>query len=82
MADLDPAGPILAILFEAPSSDTIIDAVDRAGLSVDWTLDDRQSTSHKTRKREYRIRVGKALADLAATDRTKFLSQIAARLTE
>jgi maleate cis-trans isomerase len=28
MSRLDPAGPILAILFDAPSSDTVIEAID------------------------------------------------------
>ena len=35
MADLDPAGPILGILFDTPSSDAVVEAIDRAGLVVD-----------------------------------------------
>jgi nucleoside phosphorylase len=82
MPDLDPAGPILAVLFGTPSSDTVIEVIDRAGLHIDWTLNGRQSYSHKTRKREYRTRVGGALDRLSAVERTKCLSHITGHLLE
>lgn len=73
----DPTGPILSALFEAPSSDAIIDVVDRAGLHVDWSLSDQQAFSNNTRKREYRTRISAALAQVSESERIAILSRIA-----
>ena len=80
--ELDPAGPILAALFETASSDSIITVVDRAGLPIDWTLNQSQAYSNKTRKREYRLRVGEALNAIRPPDRTGALSRIALGASE
>ena len=80
--ELDPASPILAALFETASSDSIIKVVDRAGLPIDWTLNESQAYSNKTRKREYRIRVGEALNAIPPQDRTGALSRIALGASE
>src|SRR3954463_5000736 len=52
---LDPAGPILGVLFGARSSDLVVDVVSASGLPVDWSLNGRQNYSNSTRIREYRV---------------------------
>lgn len=79
---LDPAGPILATLFAANSSDLVVDVVNGAGIRVDWSLNDRQNYSHRTRIREYRPRVNAALNALAPLERAEALTGVLRGLVE
>jgi hypothetical protein len=82
MSELDPAGPILSRLFDAPESDTVVKLVDLSGLAVDWTLDESRFWTHKTRKREYRLRISRVLEELAPEKRRTFASKLAVVLVD
>lgn len=82
MNGLDPEGPIVSLVFDAPESDTVIKAVDRAGLRVDWNTDELTFSTNKLRKRLFRGRVAAAVKELSDDDRFRFLSQLAATILE
>ena len=79
---LDPSATVLATLFDAASSDTVVSVVAGAGLAVDWSLTEKQDYSHKTRKREDFPRIAKVLGELPEEDRAKALTAIARRAIE
>ncbi|HLG55474.1 MAG TPA: hypothetical protein VI485_09085 [Vicinamibacterales bacterium] len=79
---LDPSATVLATLFDAASSDAVVSIVSGAGITIDWSLTDKQNFSHKTRKREYFPRTMKALGDLPEEDRARALTAIVRRALE
>ena len=71
---------ILGALFDAASSDAIISVIDGAGLVVDWTVTEKESFSHNTRKRAYRPRVQAAFVKLDFEDQKAVLAVISGQL--
>lgn len=68
--DLDPWRVILHHLFNIDSRE-IPKIVDRAGLAVDWNLNDRDDYSNKTRLAAYRPRIVGAYEALTEDDRLR-----------
>lgn len=66
-SDLNP-WPVLRSFLLGLSSYDVPEVVDRAGLTVDWTLTDKENYSHKTRLAAYRPRIDAAYQSLSNTD--------------
>lgn len=58
-SDLNPWPVVRSFLLNL-SSNYVPEVIDRAGLTVDWSLTDKQNYSHKTRLAEYRPRIDTA----------------------
>jgi len=71
MNHLSTEATILAELFDR-DADAIPSLVARAGLKLNWTLNERDSHSAKTRKREYWNRINKAVNELEPEAERKF----------
>ncbi|MQM38728.1 hypothetical protein KBTX_02747 [wastewater metagenome] len=80
-SDLDPWRVICARLFELSSHD-IPEVLERTGLIVDWSLDDRQDYSHTYRKRAYRPRINTAYHQLGEEDRLRVANITASELVD
>jgi len=76
---LDPWRVICAKLFELSSHD-IPEVIERTGLVVDWSLNDRQDYSHTYRKNAYRPRINTAYEQLGAEDRLRVANITASEL--
>ena len=53
----DPWGPISQLLFQLIDSDGIQDIVSATGAPVDWSLNEREAYSNRTRVRAFRQRI-------------------------
>jgi len=60
----DPWGPVVGVLFEDNSSDAVLGALQRAGISTSFNLTEQEEYSHQTRKRAYKGRVDSFYAQL------------------
>jgi len=67
---LDPWRVILACLFEIDSYD-IPGTIDASGMTVDWSLAERENYSDKYRKSAYRPRINRAYEALSGDDRLR-----------
>lgn len=65
---LQPWPVIRGVLLEQLSSYEVPKVIDRAGLSVDWTLSEKQNYSDKMRINAYRPRIDSAYAELTEED--------------
>lgn len=66
-SDLNP-WPVVRSFLLRLSSYEVPEVVDRAGLTVDWTLTDKENYSHKTRLAAYRPRIDAAYQSLSNDD--------------
>ncbi len=78
-ADLDPWPVIRGLALEL-SSYEVPKAIDRTGLTVDWSLTDKQDFSDKTRKAIYRPRIDAAYAELPAEGKLRVAYVLAKEL--
>lgn len=69
-SELDPWRVICAKLFKLSSHD-IPRVIERTGLAVDWSLNDRQDYSDSCRQRAYRPRINTAYELLGEQDRLR-----------
>lgn len=69
--ELDPWRVIVSSLFEHVDSFDVPRIIDRAGLSVNWSLTDRENYSHPYRKAAYRPRINQAYEALSNEDRLR-----------
>ena len=76
---LDPWGPISGILFGL-DSDEVQRIVELAGLTPDWTLDEKQALFNTTRKRVFRARIGEAYSRLSDDKKRIFVLNAAREL--
>lgn len=68
--NLDPWPVIRGVLLDLDSYE-VPKIIDRAGLTVDWTLKEKQDYSHKTRLAAYRPRIDAAYQALSSDDRLR-----------
>ena len=68
--ELDPWRVICNVLFEL-DSDEITEIIGKTGLRVDWTLDEKEKYSHKTRKRNYLPRINNSYGVLSDDDKLR-----------
>ena len=76
---LDPWRVVLACLFELDSHE-IPAIIDTAGLTVDWTLTEREDYSHNYRKRAYRPRIVSAYDALDTDDKLRVVYIVSAEM--
>lgn len=76
---LNPWSVIRGFLLRLSSHD-VPDIVDRAGLTVDWGLSQKQNYSHKTRLAAYRPRIDRAYQSLSTDDRLRVAYIVAKEL--
>jgi len=80
-SELDPWQVILGHLFELDSYD-IPQIIEKTGMTVDWSLTDREDYSHKLRKKAYRSRINSAYNLLSEQDRLRVAYIVASELSE
>lgn len=71
---------ITSCLFDNVSSHDIPQVIDGAGLSVDWSLTDRENYSHTYRKNAYRPRINTAFETKASSDQIRICCSVAEEL--
>ena len=69
--ELDPWRVIVSSLFDHIESFDVPQIIDRAGLSVNWSLTDQENYSHTYRKAAYRPRINQAYEALSNEDRLR-----------
>ena len=77
---LHPWGVITALTFGLPS-DEIVEIMSFAGLQVDWSLNEKESYSHGTRKRVYRPRVDAAFSELNDSEKLRVAWVVSSEVT-
>ena len=77
---LDPWPVILSRLFYLDSH-AIPSIIDSCGMTVDWSLTDRQDYSHKYREAAYRPRINKAYDSLDSDDKLRVVYILAEELS-
>ncbi len=77
MAELDPIGAIIGILFDDGSSDYVLKVLSLAGIPAHFELSVQEQYSHTTRKRAYRSRLVAILAKFSEAQRRRVAENIA-----
>ena len=77
--ELDPWRVIVSSLFEHVGSFDVPQIIDRAGLSVNWSLTEREDYSETYRKAAYRPRINEAYEALSNEDRLRVAYLVATR---
>lgn len=80
-SELDPWQVILGHLFELDSY-YIPQIIEKAGMTVDWSLTEREDYSHKYRKATYRPRINSAYNLLSEQDRLRVAYIVASELSK
>ena len=80
-SELDPWQAILGHLFELDSYH-IPQIIEKTGMMVDWSLNEREDYSHKYRKAAYRPRINSAYNSLSEQDRLRVAFIVATELAK
>lgn len=80
-SELDPWQVILGHLFELDSYH-IPQIIEKTGMTVDWSLTEREGYSHKYRKAAYRPRINSAYNSLSEQDRLRVAYIVASELSK
>src|SRR5579871_1876502 len=77
MAELDPLGPIMDVLFAGESSDYVLQVLGLSGILTRFELSTQDLYSHDTWQRAYRARLTKVLVELSETQCIQVAENIA-----